>query len=101
MTMYTETTQREEAIRLGAELLDLRFDLQTLALLLVPLLPGLPLPCTCNDASCGRCRVEEILARHLPKPPPPPRPLTVEPPPYRWSEVEDFRVPIVAIEADA
>ena len=43
-------------------------DLATLVRILNPLLPGLPLPCTCLDGSCDRCHLERILAVHTPRP---------------------------------
>jgi hypothetical protein len=43
-------------------------DLATLVRILQPLLPGLPLPCTCLDGTCDRCQLERILATHTMRP---------------------------------
>ena len=50
-------------------------DLAALARILAPLLPGIPLPCVCSDATCDRCLLERIVnERRGPRPPPPARP---------------------------
>ena len=89
-----------EVVRLHDQLSDLRFERDVLASFARIVLTSAPPPCGCTaaPARCLRCAVAELCGLSVP---PPPEPPPAEARAYRFSEVADFRVPIVEIEDPA
>jgi len=99
--MHTPDPMREEADRsLWDDLHDCRFERDTLAAFARAVLASAPPPCGCTaaPARCLTCAVAELCGLSVP---PPPEPPPAEARAYRFSEVADFRVPIVEIEDPA